>query len=154
MLLRYATIAAEMSRTAIIAASIKEPAFLVPTDFVSVMAPAARVASLYQQQLGISCLLFLERVAFPLNRAACLFQALTACCPLLFKRELMRIATMAVSASWLFWSCTTMRRLKRKLEFEFFTIMLSSGNHVCVFIFWPGWWLMAFLTLIIRLCVG
>lgn len=40
---------------------------------------------------------------------------------------------------WSAWDSKTGRRLRRKLEFEFFVLILGCGNGFALIIFWPGW---------------
>ncbi|KAI1270987.1 hypothetical protein F5Y07DRAFT_45400 [Xylaria sp. FL0933] len=38
------------------------------------------------------------------------------------------------------WNSTQMRRLRKRIEFEFFTLILGAGgNNLCLVLFWPGW---------------
>ncbi|KAI0482039.1 hypothetical protein GGR56DRAFT_669960 [Xylariaceae sp. FL0804] len=53
------------------------------------------------------------------------------------------------------WNTTSVRRLRKKLEYEFFTWILGSGgNNVCLVVFWPGWWLMVSIVLMTWICTG
>ncbi|KAI0867306.1 hypothetical protein GGS24DRAFT_322422 [Hypoxylon argillaceum] len=48
-------------------------------------------------------------------------------------------------ATWALWDGPHGRRLRKKIEFEFFTLILGSGgNNLCLVIFWPGWGVLAF----------
>lgn len=53
------------------------------------------------------------------------------------------IATMSVTAlskiAWAAWNSKQGRRLRKKLEFEFFVLILGSGNGLILVVFWPGW---------------
>ncbi|KAK5634044.1 hypothetical protein RRF57_009758 [Xylaria bambusicola] len=41
---------------------------------------------------------------------------------------------------WRLWDSAQIRRLRKKIEFEFFTLILGAGgNNLCLVIFWPGW---------------
>ncbi|KXJ89184.1 hypothetical protein Micbo1qcDRAFT_206752 [Microdochium bolleyi] len=139
---------------AIIAGPTKEPVVLAPTDLVSVLAPAVRAASQCQQMLGAWYLQIFLR-AFALLRHALWFtHAFTIRSLVLSKSALLNTAAVATRVGWLAWDCKTMRRFKKKLEFELFTIMLSTGNQVCVLVFWPGWWLIVLAMLTSWLLVG
>ncbi|KAI0508713.1 hypothetical protein F5B22DRAFT_389013 [Xylaria bambusicola] len=38
------------------------------------------------------------------------------------------------------WDSAQIRRLRKKIEFEFFTLILGAGgNNLCLIVFWPGW---------------
>lgn len=53
------------------------------------------------------------------------------------------LATMSVTAlskiAWGAWNSKQCRRLRKKLEFEFFVLILGSGNGIILMMFWPGW---------------
>ncbi|KAI1419144.1 hypothetical protein F5Y12DRAFT_789313 [Xylaria sp. FL1777] len=49
---------------------------------------------------------------------------------------------------WTLWNSTHMKRLKQKIEFEFFTLILGTGgNNLCLIIFWPGWGVLGLVVL-------
>lgn len=56
--------------------------------------------------------------------------------------QLSQNATLAV------WESSQVRRLRKKLELEFFTFILGCGNVLCVMMFWPGWWLLALAVIV------
>ena len=42
------------------------------------------------------------------------------------------------------WNSRRIRRLRKRIEFEFFVLILSpSGNNLLLLLFWPGWLLIA-----------
>ncbi|OIW32283.1 hypothetical protein CONLIGDRAFT_264640 [Coniochaeta ligniaria NRRL 30616] len=42
------------------------------------------------------------------------------------------------------WNSRRLKRLRKRIEFEFFAMILSpSGNNVFLLVFWPGWLLIA-----------
>ncbi|KAJ9162221.1 hypothetical protein NKR19_g1564 [Coniochaeta hoffmannii] len=42
------------------------------------------------------------------------------------------------------WNSRRIRRLRKRIEFEFFVLILSpSGNNLFLLLFWPGWLLIA-----------
>ncbi|KAI1172650.1 hypothetical protein F4777DRAFT_494334 [Nemania sp. FL0916] len=44
----------------------------------------------------------------------------------------------------LLWNNTHAKRLRKKIEFEFFTLILGAGgNNLFLVIFWPGWGVLA-----------
>lgn len=53
------------------------------------------------------------------------------------------VALMSTAAlgnlAWSAWNSKPGRRLRKKLEFEFFVLILGCGNGVCLLVFWPGW---------------
>lgn len=42
-------------------------------------------------------------------------------------------------AVWKVWDGKHGRRLRKKIEFEVFTLILGGGNNLCLVLFWPGW---------------
>jgi hypothetical protein len=63
-------------------------------------------------------------------------------------------AEWSVKASWSAWNSQPVRRIRKKFEFEFFTFVLGCGNSLCLLMFWPGWWVLAFFTLAIWAFAG
>ncbi|KAI0022465.1 hypothetical protein F4780DRAFT_173490 [Xylariomycetidae sp. FL0641] len=56
---------------------------------------------------------------------------------------------------WNLWESKRIRRLRKKLEFEFFTLILGSGgNSLCLMIFWPGWAIVALVVLLMSICAA
>lgn len=45
------------------------------------------------------------------------------------------------------WNSSQGRRLRKKLEFEFFVLILGCGNSLCLAVFWPGWFIIGLLYL-------
>ncbi|KAI1099647.1 hypothetical protein F4804DRAFT_75033 [Jackrogersella minutella] len=52
------------------------------------------------------------------------------------------------------WKTGTVRLLRKKVVFEFVTLLLGGGNCLCLVLFWPGWWVLGLVGLAARLCVG
>lgn len=46
------------------------------------------------------------------------------------------------------WNSRPVRRLQKKVEFEFFVLILGCGNNFCLVVFWPGWILIAMVYLL------
>lgn len=71
------------------------------------------------------------------------------------------LTTMSASAlgeiTWTAWNSSQVRRLRKKLEFEFFVLILGCGNSLCLAVFWPGWFVIGLLYLawtVLRFLVG
>ncbi|KAG6355799.1 hypothetical protein INS49_003765 [Diaporthe citri] len=58
-----------------------------------------------------------------------------------------RSATALGEIAWSAWNSTQVRRLRKKLEFEFFVLILGCGNSLCLAVFWPGWFIIGLLYL-------
>ncbi|KAF3767239.1 hypothetical protein M406DRAFT_20117, partial [Cryphonectria parasitica EP155] len=56
----------------------------------------------------------------------------------------MASVTALYKAAGSVWESKAARRLRKKLEFEFFVLILGCGNGFCLMIFWPGWMLVGF----------
>ncbi|KAL7629789.1 hypothetical protein AAE478_001312 [Parahypoxylon ruwenzoriense] len=53
------------------------------------------------------------------------------------------------------WNTKTIARLRKKIMFEFFTLILGSGgNTLFLVLFWPGWWVLGLIAFIAQLCVA
>ncbi|KAL1847549.1 hypothetical protein Daus18300_013918 [Diaporthe australafricana] len=48
---------------------------------------------------------------------------------------------------WSAWNSNQGRRLRKKLEFEFFVLILGCGNSLCLAVFWPGWFVIGLVYL-------
>lgn len=46
------------------------------------------------------------------------------------------------------WNSKPVRRLQKKVEFEFFVLILGCGNNFCLVVFWPGWILIGLVYLL------
>jgi hypothetical protein len=53
------------------------------------------------------------------------------------------------------WDCKTTRQIRKRIEFEFFVLILGpSGNALLLTIFWPGWILILPVLLGLLYCLG
>lgn len=53
------------------------------------------------------------------------------------------------------WEARAVRRLRKKIAFEFITLMLGSGgNSLCLVIFWPGWWVLGLIVWGVQWYIG
>lgn len=50
--------------------------------------------------------------------------------------------------AWAAWDSRPGRRLRKKLEFELFVLILGCGNGFCLVVFWPGWVLIGLAYLV------
>lgn len=49
---------------------------------------------------------------------------------------------------WSAWDSKQGRQLRRKIEFEFFVLILGCGNGIALILLWPGWMLVGLAYLI------
>ena len=55
------------------------------------------------------------------------------------------------------WNSKQVRRLQKKVEFEFFVLILGCGNSFCLVLFWPGWIPIGLIYLffwVLKLCLA
>lgn len=78
-------------------------------------------------------LLQLQRLAFTHLLLTCNMVVLHA---LLLARDLASAAAAAVANAW---DSKQGRRLRKKVEFEFFVLILGCGNSFLLVCLWPGW---------------
>lgn len=143
-----------MFRTIIIAAPTKLPRFLDRTDFASTIAPATRAVAQCQQNLNVLLFSVVLHVYWLINCSSRVALDITVRGLAVSKSSLVLMAAVLARGVWLAWDSKAMRKLKRKLEFEFFTLMLTTGHHICVVLLWPGWWLFAICASMIWLYLG
>ncbi|KAK7955789.1 uncharacterized protein PG986_005011 [Apiospora aurea] len=148
----------EFSKMDIIAASAKDPNVSVRaqrSEVISHLGPAVQVALQFQRILSVVSLSVLLRTYILASHLLLVskfvaWQALIASRFVLFQ---------TVVTSWVAgraaWNCRSMRRLRKKFEYEFYTFILGSGgNGLFCMMFWPGWWILGLVTLAIWSCVG
>lgn len=59
--------------------------------------------------------------------------------------------------AWSAWNSSQVKRLRKKLEFEFFVLILGCGNSLCLAVFWPGWFIVGLIYLVwtvLRFLIG
>lgn len=66
---------------------------------------------------------------------------------LIAKGLTIRSAIVLGEIAWSAWNSSHGRRLRKKLEFEFFVLILGCGNSLCLAVFWPGWIIIGLLYL-------
>lgn len=68
-----------------------------------------------------------------------------------------RSASTLGEIAWSAWNSSHVNRLRKKLEFEFFVLILGCGNSLCLAVFWPGWFIIGLLYLawvVLRFLIG
>lgn len=67
----------------------------------------------------------------------------------LFTKDLtMRSGAALANIARTAWNSKQSRRLQKKVEFEFFVLILGCGNSFCLVVFWPGWILIGLVYLL------
>lgn len=143
--------ALSMPTMAIMAAPTKEPIRLrFNSHPINAAASAVR--------FGLRCQRVLGRTLWPFFVQACyLASILLHAAKLTITRLsvvtfhiLCGLTQLGKSMAWMAWDSKSIRRLRKKLEFEFFTLILGGGgNNLCLVIFWPGWFVLAFVGFVV-----
>lgn len=127
--------------------SIREQSELV-RRYALELGPAFRCTGAARSALSLYA-----RQFFQLNRVALAYLLLgcnaVALRTLLVAKDIgftcvVAVAGLAFSA----WDSKQGRRLRKKLEFEFFVLILGCGNAFCLLLFWPGWILIGMVYMI------
>ncbi|KAI1352470.1 hypothetical protein F5Y01DRAFT_95623 [Xylaria sp. FL0043] len=134
-------IAVSLSPGAIVTAPTKTPATIGRhgSQIFIILVSALRLASHYQRLLSGAFLpLFLQA---SLLAAGLLGLGQSISVQTCRARSIMCHAARHLKrATRTLWKSTQMRRLRKKIEFEFFTLILGAGgNNLCLVLFWPGW---------------
>ena len=120
------------------------------SDVISTIYPLVNSAVQFQQLLGSAALHFAIRTYFA---ATLLAAALWWASKNIVWRSLLvsriiaaRVLFLTRRLTWATWDSKQCRRLRKRLEFELFVLILGpSGNALLLMIFWPGWPMLAFL---------
>jgi hypothetical protein len=137
---------ANIANMNILAAPTSKPnVVLQPSlDVISSLGPLLNLAIWFQQILSSATLLLFLRtyLAARVIGAALLFGSRVAALNAFFASRLLALksATMTQQALTMLWNSQTSIRLRKKLEYEFFVLILGpTGNLMCLLLFWPGW---------------
>ncbi|KAK4097686.1 hypothetical protein N658DRAFT_433532 [Parathielavia hyrcaniae] len=120
------------------------------SDVISTLYPLVTSAVQVQQLLGSAAFHLFVRTYFAASMVAALSlwaSKSIAWRTLLASRALaVRSLFLARRLTWTAWDSKTSRRIRRKLQFEFFVLLLGpGGNALLLMIFWPGWLMLAVL---------
>lgn len=99
-------------------------------------------------------LLQINRIALARLLLGCNVAALQT---LLLTKLIASRSTLALRAiAWSAWDSKQGRQLRKKVEFEFFVLILGYGNGFALIIFWPGWVLvgLAYLVFLVSTWAG
>ncbi|KAH8912682.1 hypothetical protein BR93DRAFT_93519 [Coniochaeta sp. PMI_546] len=134
----------------ILAASAMEPNVAVRQVYkqISVTGHVLKFAFQLQQALrSLSQILHL-RMYFATNFVVCyvffITQIFTSQSYLASRFVARETASILRSMTRAVWNSRKIKRLRKRIEFEFFVLILSpSGNNLFLLVFWPGWILIA-----------
>ncbi|KAI1634056.1 hypothetical protein F4809DRAFT_544649 [Biscogniauxia mediterranea] len=120
------------------------------SDIITVLGPAVELVLRGQQFLGATSILFLFKIPYDVLRHLLASQIVASQLILTSIRFLSTISTALKRIGSAAWNAKRTRRFRKKLEFEFFTLILSSGgNCLCLMMFWPGWWILGITGLML-----
>ncbi|KAB5523826.1 hypothetical protein GE09DRAFT_481392 [Coniochaeta sp. 2T2.1] len=135
---------------AILAASTTEPKVGLHqgSNHAPITSQVLRFAFQTQQAIrSLSQYLFLGAyfaASFVVYYVVFVTQILTSQSYLASRFAAVRTASALKSAYLAVWNSGKIRRLRKRIEFEFFVLILSpSGNNLFLMVFWPGWLLIA-----------
>lgn len=112
------------------------------------LGPALRYSGAARSSLSLFAKQFfqLNRVALAYLLLGCNAFALRT---LLVSKDIVLASTAALTRlAWSAWDSKPGRRLRKKLEFELFVLILGCGNGFCLLVFWPGWILIGLAYLV------
>ncbi|KAK4233900.1 hypothetical protein C8A03DRAFT_38353 [Achaetomium macrosporum] len=120
------------------------------SDVVSTLYPLINSALQFQQLLGSAALHLVVRTYF----AASILATTSLCASksiawrTFLASRILVAKTLALTKriAWAAWDCKRSRRLRKRLEFELFVLLLGpGGNALMLMLFWPGWLMLALL---------
>jgi hypothetical protein len=137
----------EFNKMTILTATTTEPTGAVLRQrsyLLSALGPLVQLALQSQQILLFSAFYLLVRTYFA---ARILTAVLLLASRVVAFRTWLTSKFLAVTAftstrqlAWRLWDSKPSRRFRRKLEFEFFILILGpGGNALFLLLFWPGW---------------
>lgn len=113
------------------------------SQIIHTYAPELDFALRYSNAIGSALFLVIQQ-AFLLSHVALTYlyrgSKFTSIQSLLISKFLLaKSAVTLCQTTWIVWDSKTIRRLRKKLEFEFFVLILGFGNGLVLSVFWPGW---------------
>lgn len=132
---------------ALLAASTSKPsvsALHQRPDLISSLSPLLHLAARFQQLLSSASLLLLAQTLFAgraLANTIFLASSIVACWTLFASKSLAASALRETRRlTWATWDSKRSRRIRKKIQYEFFVLVLGpGGNALCLLLFWPGW---------------
>lgn len=129
----------------ILAASTSKPGVALHQgpNVISSLGPLVNFALQCQKILSSATFLLTIRtfLAIRLIGEALLFASYIAAIrtALISKAAAFKSAVAARQIVWSLWNSKQSRRMRKKIEFEFFVLFLGPANVLCLMLFWPGW---------------
>ena len=127
---------------------------LLTTNIIPTLAPTLRFALECQRFLNTASLFVIIRTYFIASRILNATQDIAVRSLVTVTYVLSGTAAFWWALCWAAWNSQPTRRLRKKIVFEFFTLILGCGNNLCLIVFWPGWWILGFIGLMTYVCAG
>ena len=125
-----------------------------PSDVIPTLAPTLRFALQSQRALSTASLFVVLRTYLIASQILLATQSVAFRSLVASSYVLAEVAAFWRMLCWSVWNSQPTRRLRKKVVFEFFTLILGSGNNFCLVVFWPGWWILGFIGLMTYICAG
>lgn len=121
------------------------------TDVISTLSPIVQSALQFQQLIGSAAFHLFVRTYFAATLVATtsLWATKGIVWRTIFATRLLAARTLDVTRRlvWALWDSRRGRRLRKRIEFELFVLILGpGGNALFLMLFWPGWLMLAFLA--------
>lgn len=146
-----------LSKMALIAAPTKEldVSLRQRSDLIGLLSPTIDTVLRFQRVLGAISLFrpCLLQTYYLTTRLLLAGQLLAWHALLVSRFMVLKTALLSQFAGHAAWNCKTMQRLRKKLEFEFFTFILGCGNFLFVAMLWPGWLVLGLAGIVAWQCL-
>ncbi|KAK5652108.1 hypothetical protein OQA88_10886 [Cercophora sp. LCS_1] len=112
-------------------------------NVISSLGPLVKLALQFQRLLGSATFILAVRTylaATLIGRALLFASHVAALRTLILSKAIAFKSIVAVrQLAWSLWNSKQSRRVRKKIEFEFFVLFLGPANVLCLMLFWPGW---------------
>ncbi|KAK3306414.1 uncharacterized protein B0T15DRAFT_491964 [Chaetomium strumarium] len=120
------------------------------SDVISVLHPLVNSALQFQQLIGSAAFHLFVRTYFAASILATtsLWASKSIAWRTFLASRILAAKSFALTKrlAWAGWDCKRSRRLRKRLEFELFVLLLGpGGNALLLMVFWPGWLMLALL---------
>ncbi|KAK3290548.1 uncharacterized protein B0H64DRAFT_60505 [Chaetomium fimeti] len=118
------------------------------SDVISTIYPLVNSAVQFQHLIGSAALHLFVRTYFAATivATASLWASKSIAWRTFLALRILAVRTLFLTArlAWTAWDSKRSRRFRKRLEFEFFVLLLGpGGNSLLLMLFWPGWLMLA-----------
>ncbi|KAH8651003.1 hypothetical protein BX600DRAFT_516601 [Xylariales sp. PMI_506] len=143
---------------ALISARTREPNVQLlgqQSAYIAALGPAIKLATICQQILSTVSAFLLIRSYYVALNLLFVSRVIAVQSALMSKLIIWKTAVLTRWTSWLVWNSQPIKRLRKKVQFEFFAFILGGGgNNVFLLMFWPGWWVVGVILFTVWACAG